>query len=596
MYRLYQSKKYIWWDSIDRVDVPYAFNSINFEWEEIDTNCIYFEKWNEGKIIVKTNDITYFKMEKDNNTTYWFVDKVNKVLKEGYEIQVKLDYWATFGKQALNAIINYELDPLIERISISNKFYRQGDGTVASRLNLLFSQYDELVDDIEISDYTVSVERSQLSAVGNIDILWENKINGLIRFTDQSQSNGALNLWPDGLYAVFINKNTNLYDIFPIIADIEPTGYRIVNRQDESFIGDIHNTYDNIMSHLVNTDTSDYTTNGFVGIFKGPILPPIEPKSRWKHAWSTKHNVRKNFIFTSINIVYGRQGFIEFPISKDWAEYRVPFIDNMIKLHNKYLWGTNELSGKSVLFGKWYYLNFIDGFFLSNPNPYKGLEYSIYFGSSLPSGTQDYINKIKIAKQNYDSGLSSALIGGVGSAVGVAATAAVNPILGAVSGVTAGVSLMSSLIQNGQNYKRAIAGAHPTFINSNTKDVQWHWLTNNLKWSLFLNAEGFAKQSLIKFTPSDFYQKQIKQLYDLYGYNIKTIFSIKNMFALLDTYFTRRLYIKINEGWLSTHIRSIFKNTFPKENVEVLKEIASMFTNGLRLWLTPEPTYNTLED
>lgn len=596
-YKLYQSKKYIWWDTIDKVDVPYNFENIDFNWELVDSNNIYFESWKHGKIVVKDNDVTYFKLEHENKrTTYWFADQVNKVLSSGYEIKVVLDFWATFGKDALNAIVNSQINPLIERMHISKSMWN--DNTLNESIRNILYNDDEFIDNIEINDFDYEIITSANSGPNTIDINYGG-VSGLLQYINPSN----LKTWSDGVYAVFINKKTSRYDFFPIVAERNPSGLYIVERANpNNRMTQLSNTYSEIMEYLVNVDTSNYTTQGFVGIYRGPLFDVITPQGVWQHTSSTINGVKKDFFYTSWEIDYYVRDLNRFPVAIDWNS-STNFIESAINLQNLILWGSTPFKTKKLIWTidyhdrTFYTLNFIDGFYLSPVWKNSKIDDAVYFGSALPSATQDYANKIKIAKQNYDSGLSSSITSTIGGSIGTIATAAVNPVLGAVSGATLGVNLVSSLLINGQNYKKAISGAHPTFINSNTKDIYYHWLIKSIRQeSGLFSKDGLFYQNYVWLKPKGLIKEQMKQIYDQYGFNFKIPFNLKYIFDNLNNFFTRRLYLKINEGWLASYLKITFKNRLSSENTEVLKEIASLFSNGLRLWLIDEPNYSEVND
>lgn len=582
MYKLYQSKQTIWWDNVIIENVPDWDDDSYFNFELVDSNCINFETYSKGKITVKDKTITYFKLEKENGeTTYWFVKNVDKVLSNGVVYNLELDFWYTYTKRILRIFKRKDDYALIERTHFTTAaFYKNFEN--ANLYIKYMTKADPIIDELEPQYELLFYESKQLSdqpikAMGGG--LGEGEL------TYGSSNNHYYNI---GLYLVFVAKEDGsikkqFYDFFPVMV---PENEWLLHNNSTR----INQSLTEILTTLA-AKVTRYGKEGFLGLYKGPVILPKD----------NRYNITevidgKRFIYLS----YDNMELItsKIPFNLNLSE-NTNMIDHMLRLQTDTYFGSTKRKLKH------YFKNFDfrnkrarDEINLRFANGFLGFPKDWYdrftiediesFGNILPSPSGDYNKALLQAQQQYDTSLSSM---GTNFVTGLASSALagiINPAFSVGGLIGSAGGLISGLIGNELNYKKAVAGASATFINSFTQDVFYLEMYDYLNRSY--NLSGNTTKILlsnygVKYNFNSEFKSELKYIYNRIGYPIYGMINMQQFFN--DNTFRRRYYIKFDLNWVSINIRKWLRGSeFADLDSDVLTEISKQLSNGLLCWKT----------
>lgn len=579
MYKLYQSRETIWWDNVIIENVPDWDNDDYFYFQPVESNGINFETYRTGLINVKDKTSTYFKLEKENGeTTYWFVKKINKVLKDGYQLAVELDVWYTYTRHILRHMKLKDDYALIDRVHFTTRgFYK--DINNATQYIQWMTKKDPIIDDIEPSYslmyYELKNLASSLSAMGG------GVSKGTLTYGSSSN-----HLFPLGLYLVFVAKpesqRKQVYDLFPIMT---PEG-ELVRIGGSSII------YQNIVDITTKliARVTRYGLDGFLGLYKGPV---ILPKNNTYEVTESIDNQR--FIYFSIDPIDDYECTIPFDLS---FPDNKNMVEQMVRLQTDVYFGATKKKLKNY-FKSFDFANkrgrdkmlvrFANGF-IGLPKEWSyatTVEDMEGFGNQLPSPAGDYNKTITQAKTNFDTSLANQVASFGTNVVTSGVSALINPALGsfALGGSVGG--LVTGAIGSYLTYKNTVAGASATFINSFTTDIFYFDMFRyiNKSYNLSFGTNLTAISYGIRYTFTDDHKQFLTNIYDRIGYPVYQMINMRKFFQ--DNTFTRRYYIKFNQEWINVNIRKWLRaSNYVDVDSDVIGLVANQLSNGVLCWKT----------
>lgn len=616
MYKLYQSKKWIFWDQPNQIDYPdFITNDQYFDWEFVDSNNISFETYKTGKITVKDNSISYFKLEKPNQITkYFFVKNVDKVLTNGFVYNVEIDVYMTYTRLILNELTKKANENILlnsTRCSLAtgmlNDSQLKGVLINSSKLNdPLIESIEKIFDDQQIKN---------IKHTGTINVSLPNgRITKLdLRYGFDIKKREFLG--SVGYCAVFTNKVNGCYDVFPITDPLKTgknSGERpqmfsqwIVGSADDRNVDGYYNSLQNLLDILPRS--SNHGSSSFVGVFKYPyrhgsyLAEKVSDTNESWHflKWELKPLVPDIWGYPINILVNENDSLIEL-----WGELHDEI--QYSKARNKKLHYFKHIVKKGAnnfAIEPKFYLSFANEFlFVPALNPYSDANDIEGFGSQLPSPDDQYYKFIYEAKKSYDMGLTSLTNNYANLASNAILSTALAGGAGGLSSVITGV--ISTELQRNQltkGYQYQVAGASQSWVNSNTIDI-WYYIQfyravkqDPEMWQP-TNINDGMRQLWFEFPLNELSKKLIKQTYHLYGFPTNALISL---FKMLDrSYFNNRFYIELDQAWTTNNIKRLAKlvPNLENENSEILMIIANQMINGLRIWLNNSPNYESWVD
>lgn len=607
-YKLYQSKKWIFWDNPNQLDYPdFITGDDYFDWELVDTNNIHFETYKSGKITVKDDSITYFKLTKENGLTrFFFVKNIEKILTNGYVYNVDLDFYMTYTKILLNELSKNSNRPILlnaTRASLATGML--GDEQLKHIVINSSKLQDPLIESIQ-KIYTGQILKD-VKHTGTIQVqsndltIRELRIRTGAATVKKKEFLGSI-----GYCAVFINKRDSVYELYPIIdplktKDVDGDYPQLYSHTGATFIN-YHNSIENLLEIL--PKTSDYGTDGFVGVFKYPYrfgnykTTKIDTKDEQFLFWSFNPLVPEIVSFPLNVVVNANDSLIElFGELQDEIQFSQA---RNKKLH--YFKHIKQSSNNWSIQPK-FTLNFCNEFLLiPYGNPYTDANDIEGFGSSLPSPDTEYVKRIYEARKNFDMGLTSLTNNYANLATNTILGGAIGGIGGAAASLISGV--VSNELQRGQltkAYEYQVAGASQSWVTSNTTDI-WFFtqffraVKDNVEMWQPTTLEQGLRQTWFEYPLTLETKQLIKQTYHLFGFPVNALVSFGKM--LDRSHFTKRFYIQLDQDWIVNNIRrlSILNDYLKNESVEILNEIANQLATGLRIWLNNSPDYESIGD
>lgn len=319
-FKLYATKFPVWWthNSIDKPDPDYfkkldlATDDTGFNWVEVPFTFNFKDQFT-GTIVADDQYYTMFKLVDSKDTKYpnkyYLVESLNKAFNGGYELEIRLDVFTTYG---LDFWTTHILNPILDNKSVLLK------RTNNQRLLLLYYYYETTLNDLTFNnwmyldpllDFSNSsdiaflanvyrnrndiayVEKYPLSA--HYVITYENG-NPKVITTQLNNTEYVLNGSSDPLYPTFgeYNAGVRYYvfkglvgdsDMYWAIWTVKPRQYftsqlqfTLSSSKPEYPNFELSLNYESVQQGILSAQHG-YNTK-FIGVFDGPPLGPLEYK------------------------------------------------------------------------------------------------------------------------------------------------------------------------------------------------------------------------------------------------------------------------------------------------------------------------------
>lgn len=634
MYKLYQSRKRIPWICSVMDNTPNLYITDDFfKFEEIPTNTLNFKTWNEGTIIVKSQDISYFKLENTitNEKRYWFVEKVDKVLKDGFQLKLRLDIYMTYTKKFLRSITHQQ--PIIERVYFNRKMF-MWNKKLRRLIFYSFKLDDELLTNAEYSfetqeALTYKLTTTQLPWKGRTFKIKDSSSSAYfeefnITFTDIDNADKYYFTHNLGMYIVMLRGQSGIYDFYPI----NYQSFNLIPKWengagvDYARKGYTANDYGNLITYIVNRTKANtlapllsdmvgkggikdieniYQEDSFQGIYRGPKL---------ENTKDLKVRLWVNAPISGPNILYGAYYYEMNPLEPKNAQLfdamqmktNDTLIDYYIKYSQPYIIGNTEIKPikYTYFFGdqdeKDYAIipirpTFECGFVgecvaIPRPSVFSSFENIISFGRDIPSPTADYANQIRKIQQTYDSGLTNAAIGAIQGVPSALGKAAASGWWGISSVIGSGLTWARDIKNLQMNQRNSLANMNATYMNST--NMGWFNFINYFevfRGHEMCNTKQLGTNKLMlqepyiikKFTEEQ--KEQIKFIIENYGYKLNTALPFTEWVEQLQQ--TDIAFIQFNSEWLNTYIPQIIDDE--TWNKDIQDSIIEQLSNGIRM-------------
>lgn len=611
MYLVYYSQKNIPWINpslsvYPTVDITDSFFDFS---ENINGQAVYFETYERARIVVNDLSYKYFKIEKIENgkvveETYWYTNSISKILSNGIEVEIKLDYFMTYILKILKQFKKDNLNVLMDRATINDTLLNNE----TYKLNLLqgMSKEDDLFESVEkkynestlyvnsedasTPEYRLAEHRGrQLLYILNGNKTWKETDDEIITITNSDWVEKST-LFRNTYYFVFRNK-WGKYMIFPILG-VYPSRLRIDNGVNTN--PDIHadilyyNRYSEIFNGIVNRTSEGMTdlfdSNSFLGIFPAPIFDLNQNKEQGGLC---------RILYKNTNTPFELEGYLCYIFEPNFGLNATLYhhinvyqnlIDRYINYYEPIYYAGEEIKPidyfisieKSKLPYVKFRVLFNDGFKgIVNDKHYLNFPI-VDFGGNLPSADNTYHEQARQININRNTGL-------------VAAAGNIAWGLGAKNFEGAAIKTFSNLYKLAIEIPQQRRMLKHGFISSSTNDM------NSMnKFSTFINLY-FANKSdseLIKFnrnkgfspyiiknTFTDDTKNQLKQILKWNGFSINSYLGFADF---IDTVKNEEYqFFKINEEWLKNNLDYIQKHEFIPP--VILETIIDMFNEGIRM-------------
>lgn len=626
-YKLYQSKKWIFWDAPNQIDYPdFITNDSYFDWELVESNNINFETYKSGKITVKDTSMTYFKLEKENGLTrYWFVKDIANVLKDGFIYNVELDFYMTYTRLLLNELTKTSNKNVLlntTRASLATGMLNDDD---LKNIVIMSSKLkDPLIDQIQkiYSDQVVknTPHTGTIQVQDNDGTIRQLHIRTGAATVAKKDFLGCLNVC-----AVFINKKYSEYHVMPLIdavktQNVDGSFPQLYSGPESGKFINYFNSVENMLDIL--PKVNEYGVDGFVGFFKYPYRFGNYKTSRITKPASGDSVIPldERFLFWTFNPLTPNR--VNYPLNVG-VNVNDSLVELFGELHDEiqfsqarnkklhYFKHIKKLSNGNYSIQPTFNLSFANEFLLvPDINQFCDANDIEGFGGVLPSPDSSYVKQIYEAKKNYDMGLTSIAnnYGNLGTSIATSALfgGAAGGIWGAAAGGVS--SLISGIVTNElqrkqltKAYEYQVSGASQSWVSSNTTDI-WYFTqfyravkNDTTMWQPSTLDQGL-RQLWFEFPLSNVSKTLIKQTYHLFGFPVNALVSFGK---LLDrSHFINRFYIELDQDWIINNIRHLAKlnDVLANESSEVLNIIANQMSNGLRIWTNNAPNYNNFAD
>lgn len=587
MYKLYQTTKDIPWLTINNNVVPdIQLPDTWFNFELVANTGINFKTWNTGSIVVASRDIKYFKLEKEGQRdSYWFVVRVSRVLKTGYELELQMDYWMTFIRHTFSKMLLADAKPYINRIYFNNDMLKQ-DENLRNLIYYSFALDDELFDNAQFSYKVIkpyaSIAKIPGESLTGGDCYWP-------IFTPAGYCNGqsGTNIMGIGYYLVMLPVDKNKFDFYPIINKVLPQSQtvNVDNRIDTLF--------NNIVKLKFNGATSLYNSNSFKGIYRGPVLLKKNYQGYVSFEATTTGNTTN--IYTSISSFE--------PLTVCFPRQYIPFDgdlkNNYITCLEPHIWGNNEILLKKYFYASkreiideskqsWnlnFDVTFMDGFLLtpSIVSPYTTTQELVTFGDVLPSMDNQYFEQIRTIKTTYNTGLASATINAIQGAPAAVGKGVVNPAWGITSALNSFITLGRDIanLEINKNLKMRAANIGYNTTNNENYFASQYWWNNTYNSPItYITIENIAGQDKIPFKFgllvkefTDEQKEQIKFIISNYGYKLNMCIPIKKWWEFVHG---REIApIKFDATWLINNLPRIDNTLTIDEQGELINQLSN---------------------
>lgn len=606
MYKVYYSQKNIPWINpslsvYPTMDITDSF--FNFI-EIIDGQAVYFDTFERARIVVNDKSVKYFKIEKIENNqiveeTYWYTDVVSKILSNGIEVEIKLDYFMTYILKILKQFKKDNLNVLMDRATINDTLLNNGK----YRVDLLqgMSREDELLDvvekkynkgillhnttDVASDEYRLGEKRGiqlkrEVVGAGNT---WKESENEIINF-DNTDWVEASYLFRNTYYLVFRNK-WGKYIIFPVIGVYNTT---LRDNLNVTINLDYYNRYSDLFDNIVNRTaigiTEIFEANSFLGVYAAPIFDLNQ---------YNRSGALFRLLYTNANNKQELTGYLGYIFEPNYGlsctlfhhiDMNTNIYDRYISYYESIFYANEEIKPidyfRKIETDKTPYLKFRvmfnDGFKGIIHDDYYLNYPTIDFGGNLPSADATYHEQTRQININKNTGL-------------VAAAGNIAWGLGAKNFEGAAIKTFSNLYKLGIEIPQQRRMIKSGFISSTTNDM------NSMnKFSTFINVffigkdihairkfnsnKGFSPY-IIKNTFTNNTRQQMKDILKRNGFSINSYLGFADF---IDTVKNEEFqYFKVNEDWLTNNLDYIQKHDFIPPRV--LETIIEMFNEGIRM-------------
>lgn len=633
MYKLYQSKKPIPWvsplmDNTPNVDIDDNY----FNYEEIPTNTLNFIKWDQGSIVVYSNDITYFKLVNTttNETKYWYVNKIEKVLKEGYMLQLSLDIYMTYTRRFIKELDSVK--PLIERVYFNRKMFKTNeelrhliyysfkvDDEIIKGVDLSTNQLDTLAYEVSNTKlpWNGSMGRMYYSGSTNQDYYFDDvEIN-----TDSVNENRYTFDYNYGYYVVMLRGKEGIYDFYPINNEtfyFKPKWNKNINNNAIQK-GKIANDLRNLFFYVVNRNPSkgnspwfnDIKTEGikdiqtiyqegsFQGIYRAPKM---ENTQKFKmRSWFNYDGTNYHWYSTMYYEVDSMKPFnLMFPsnllLDNDLIEYYITYSEYWIwgetmfqPVKYTYMYENTKpqnLETDGNLFKPSFSCSFIgEVIAIPTSSSFSSLDDIISFGREIPSPSSEYADQQRKIKQTYDTGLTNAIIGsvqGIPSAIGKGVA---SPWWGISSLIGSGLTLARDLKNLSMNRSNSLANITASYITTTKQDYfTYTTFIDAFKNHPMLDMYQVRPNQLHLWEPlmvktfTNSQKEQLRFILQNYGFKLNMCLPFLEWYKCLGQ--RDVAFIQFNEEWLNTSIPQLNKRNWNKEIQEAVKQ---QLSNGIRM-------------
>lgn len=492
MYRTFFSKANIFWDTIDKVDKSNPNMDVDAYCNFIEIpkgqGGINFIDWLTATSIVKDRDITYFKVEKWTDdetpelkeTLYFFVTGINKALRNGYEVNLLLDTWTTYTRHFYNLIIAKDKHPLVNRATLTSGMYNERN---ADFFRIALTNSDELTDNLADIDVNVNMWYKEYELQKTV-YYWDGADGGIVNleYPNRTSSRTTKNIIPYGLCAVFLEKDTGNFIVFPYHST-SSTMYEITWKNNKI---PLWNTVERIDA-LIGEVHSNLT---FLGVFRNAPLAAIQDIQdiTWNiYSYDFKGSIGKqSFLF--LRLFPESMYQLNLPVEWDILINPTSFAMSATRLHNKIYW-TNQvkrikdfiMNNERIIKSK-FKVSFVNEFVLYPvADKYNLTNRVVSFGGALPSATDTYAKQQLASRTRYDSGIA----GGILNIAGGVATALTGGLGGAINyglnklDTDANWMITGAYTQNNRNRRQSASlGDIPP---GNWEDARFGWfdIANN---------------------------------------------------------------------------------------------------------------------
>lgn len=602
MYKVYYSQKNIPWinpslsvyPTMDITDSFFNFIEIS------DGQAVYFDTFERARIVVNDKSVKYFKIEKIENNqiveeTYWYTDVVSKILSNGIEVEIKLDYFMTYILKILKQFKKDNLNVLMDRATINDTLLNNGK----YRVDLLqgMSREDELLDVVEKKYNKGILLHNTKSMVTNEykfgmyfsrDLVYQN--NKWNEKENQKFNMDAIGffeeeyLFRNTYYFVFRNK-WGKYIIFPIIGIFLSS-----STPSEGILQTLYNNqYSAIFDRLVNRTgkgiTEVFESNSFLGVYPGPLFDLNQN--------NVGGGVFRLLDYDTSGVNPSYAGYFGYIFEPNYGlkatlyhniELNQNLYDRYISYYESIFYAGEEIKPID-------YFRIIE----SDKNPYlkfrilfndgfKGVIHSDYYlnyatmdyGGNLPSADATYHEQTRQININRNTGL-------------IAAAGNIAWGLGAKNFEGAAIKTFSNLFKLGIEIPQQRRMIKSGFLTSATNDMNSmnqfstfiaRFFENKTKTEIsdFNKNKGLAPY-LIKNTFTNNTRQQMKDILKRNGFSINSYLGFADF---IDTVKNEEFqYFKVNEDWLTNNLDYIQKHDFIPPRV--LETIIEMFNEGIRM-------------
>lgn len=652
MYKLFYSRANIFWNTVDKVDKPNPNMDVDAYCNFIEVpkgkGGINFIDWLSATSIVKDKDITYFKVENWSDeetpelkeTLYFFVTGIIRTLSRGYEVNLSLDTWTTYTRHFYKLIISKEKHPLVNRATLTSAMYNEKN---ADFFRLALTNADELTDNLADIDVNVKMWYKEYALQERV-YYWDGSDGGFVNleYPDRSGLSKTKNIIPYGLCAVFLEKDTGNFVVFPY----HSTNYTMYEITWKNNKVPLWNTVERIDA-LIASVHSNLT---FLGVFRNAPLAAIQdiPDTTWNiYSYDFKGGVGKqSFLF--LRLFPESMYQLDLPVEWDIILNPTSFALSATRLHNKIYW-TNQvkrikdfiIDNERIIKSK-FKVSFVNEFVLYPVgDKYLLTERVLSFGGALPSATDEYAKQQLASRTRYDTGIAngllslgggvaSTLLGGIGEkALNKAEWVANNIIvdkwsdfyankgknisiydnpakwrlaninhpsaneptstalfsLGSIGGFGSGLSKM---INESIRYKNQQYLNNASYFNSDTSTIYWtnnyvdllnKHFGNNLIFTPAPVGTRKLYQPVLELENGERLQYQIAKVYHMYGFPLNTYIPLKQL--LDDAGDIRKMYIEFNDAWLVENVRSILNGNTINNIKHITTDLMSLLVEDL---------------
>lgn len=602
MYKLYQTTKPIPWVSIDNQLAPDI--NITDEWfnfQLVESNTIFFETWDRGKIVIKDLNITYFKLEKENKpTSYWYVSKVNKVLKTGYEVQIQLDIFMSYTKSVLKAMIDNNISPYVNRVYFNKRMLFQNED-LRKLIFYSFYQDDPLINNVA---YSYQSHKAETGTVAFLD-------EGILKdFKFPAKSNpakfsGATSTVGEIQYSPKTNiNNTSAFFNQECVLMLNKNGYVDAYPIDDSKIEGTkwyNNTIKGLMEYVVGRQVEGannlYANDSFLGIYR---IPWCFTNQDYTFEYTWKQSGGYTLIFTHFNIWLDSFSKVRFP--RAYIPFHNDLKDTYIEQLQPHIWGAQEINlnkyfshseedikANKLSWSLWLNFNWNGAGCCYPTNYYYNTPDDIIsFGLQLPSYGNLYYETIRQINYRFDTGQANIMFGVAQGLPSAAGKFAASTTWGIASGINSIITLGRDIYNLERNTTESKWNASLGKTLSTSQTMFWVMNFRDFVSKFNLNRlpsgqsyAAFNACLLKQFTESS--KQQIRFILKKNGFILNQPLNM-NMWWSNIAPDEDSVFIKMDKEWLITNLYEIDSNL----NIEQQELIINQLSKGFiinRRWV-----------